>query len=78
MTWRTVVIDSQSKLSYKNGYLIVRAEDISMVHLSEVAIVIINTTAISITSYLLSELVNRKVKVIFCDENNFYFSIHPL
>lgn len=68
MTWRTVVIQSKAKLSYKNGYLIVRNEEIRMIHISEIATLLIDSTAISITSYLLSELMKKKVKIIFCDE----------
>lgn len=68
MTWRTVVITSKSKLSYKNDYLVVRNEDVSMIHLSEINTLIIDSTAVTITSYLIAELLSRKIKVIFCDE----------
>lgn len=68
MTWRTVVIQSKSKLSYKNDYLIIRNEKLNMIHLSEISTLIIDTTAVSITSYLISEMVNRKIKIIFCDD----------
>lgn len=68
MSWRTVVITNRCKLSYKNNYLIIRKEDNNMIHLSEVGIIIIDSTLVSITSYLLAELVRRKIKVIFCDE----------
>lgn len=39
-----------------------------MIHLSEIGTIIIDSTLVSITSYLLAELVKRKIKVIFCDE----------
>ena len=68
MSWRTVVIDSHSKLSYKNGYLIVRSDKVNMIHLSEINILIINSTAVTVTSYLINELLKEKIKVIFCDE----------
>lgn len=68
MSWRTVVITNRCKLSYKNNYLIIRNEDNNMLHLSEIGIVIIDSTQVSITAYLLVELVKRKIKVIFCDE----------
>ncbi|MGL5152251.1 MAG: type II CRISPR-associated endonuclease Cas1, partial [Clostridium sp.] len=63
MSWRTLVISSKCKLSYKNNYLIVRNEDIKMVHLSEVNTLVIDTTQVSITTILLCELLNRKIKV---------------
>ena len=68
MTWRTVVIESSCKLSYKNDYLIVRNEDVKMIHLSEINTMIIDSTAVTITSYLVSEMLNRKIKIIFCDQ----------
>ena len=68
LSWRTVVIRSHAKISYKNEYMIVRTEDVKMVHLSEINTVIIDSTQVSMTSYLLCELIKRKVKVIFCDE----------
>lgn len=70
MSWRTVVISSKCKLSYKNNYLIVRNDDVKMIHLSEVNTLIIDTTLVSITSILLCELLNRKIKIIFCDEKH--------
>lgn len=68
MSWRTVVINSRAKLTYKNGYLVVRGEDVRMVHLSEINTIIINSTAVAITSYLVNELLSRKIKIVFCDE----------
>lgn len=68
--WRTVVIANQCKLTYKNNYLIVRNKDVQMIHLNEIDVLIIETTQVSITSILLSELLNRKIKVIFCDERH--------
>lgn len=68
MSWRTVVITNRCKLSYKNNYLIIRNEDNNMIHLSEIGTIIIDSTLVSVTSYLLAELVKRKIKVVFCDE----------
>ena len=68
MSWRTVVITNTCKLSYKNNYMIIKNDKLEMIHLSEINTLVIDTTTVSITSYLLCELVNRKIKVIFCDE----------
>lgn len=68
MSWRTVVVANRCKLSYQNNYLIIRNEDNNMIHLSEIDTIIIDSTLVSITSYLLAELVKRKIKVLFCDE----------
>jgi CRISPR-associated endonuclease Cas1 subtype II len=68
MSWRIVVIDSKAKLTYKNDYLVVRNDNIRRIHLSEINTVIVNSTAVVITSYLINELIKRKIKIIFCDE----------
>lgn len=67
MSWRTVVIDSQSKLDYKMGYLVVRNTETKRILLDEIAILMIENPAISLTGYLLAALTEKKIKVIFCD-----------
>ena len=68
MGWRTVVVSKNCKLSYKNDYLIIRSEDLKMIHLSEINMIIIENGMASITSYLINELANKKIKLIICDE----------
>lgn len=70
MGWRTVVVNKNCKLSYKNNHLIIRSEYIQMIHLSEINTIIIENGMISITSYLINELINQKIKLIFCDEKH--------
>jgi CRISPR-associated endonuclease Cas1 subtype II len=66
--WRVVVVSKRSKLDYKLGFMVVRNETITRIHLSEISVLILENTAISLTNYLLSELAAKKIKVIFCDE----------
>lgn len=69
MSWRIVVIKSKTKLDYKMDYLVIRNEEkTTRIHISEISILLIESTAVSLTAYLLAELINKKVKVIFCDE----------
>lgn len=67
MSWRTVVIASRCKLDLKMGYMVIRGEEVRRVFLDEIAIVMIENPAVSMTGCLLSELMERKIKVIFCD-----------
>ncbi len=67
MSWRTVVINSPTKLMYKNGYMVSRGEEMNMVHLSEIYTLIIESVNVSITTSLLQELISKKIKVVFCD-----------
>lgn len=68
MSWRIVVISKRAKLDYQLGYMVVRSEEITKIHLGEIATVIIESTAVSLTTSLLAELTKKKIKVIFCDE----------
>ena len=68
MSWRILVISTVSKIDLQLGYLVVRNEKITKVHLSEIHTLIIESTAVSLTAALLNELIKRKIKVIFCDE----------
>lgn len=68
MSWRTVVITKTAKLDLQLGFLVVRGEETTKIHLSELGTLLIETTAVSITASLLAELAKRKIKVIFCDE----------
>lgn len=67
MSWRTVIISNQSKLDYKMGYMVVRSEEIRRVLLDEIAIVIIENPAVSITGCLIEAFIEKKIKVVFCD-----------
>lgn len=68
MSWRTVVISNSAKLDYQMGFMIVRQTDIVKIHLSEITLLLVESTAVSLTSALLAELTKKKIKVIFCDE----------
>ena len=68
MSWRTIVISSSAKLDYQLGFMVVRKEHTVKIHLDEIEILLIESTAVSFTAALLSELTKKKVKVIFCDE----------
>ncbi len=79
MSWRTVVITNHCKLDYSMGYMVVRSVDNTVkVHLNEISIVVIETTACSVTTALMNELNKKKIKLIFCDEkHNPSFELTP-
>lgn len=60
MSWRTVVITSSAKLDYQLGFLVIRKEDIIKIHLSEIAILILETTAVSMTAQFSRRCYGRK------------------
>jgi len=71
MSFRTVVISRQSKISYKNRFLVVKQEnDEKYIHLSEIDTIIVDSISVSISAYLLKELSDNKINIIFCDEKH--------
>lgn len=68
MSWRTIVVSSNCKLDYQMNYLVVRGKETIKIHIQEIAVLILESTAISLTTYLLNELIKNKVNIIFCDE----------
>ena len=70
MSFRTVVIKNRVKLEYQLNYLIVRGDKTNKIHLSEINLIIVDTTAVAVTAVLLVELMKRHIKIIFCDEKH--------
>ena len=71
MSFRTVVITKQSKISYKNRFLVVKKEsEEKFIHLSEIDTIIVDSISVSISAYLLKELADNKINIIFCDEKH--------
>lgn len=68
MSRRTIVISKRAKLDYQLGYMVVRSEEITKIHIGEISTILIESTAVSLTTSLLAELTKKKIKVIFCDE----------
>lgn len=74
-----MVVASNAKVDFKMDYLVVRTlEETRRVHISEIGVLMLESTAISITAYALCELLSHKVKVIFCDrQRNPYGELLP-
>lgn len=68
MSWRIVEITKRAKLDCKLNYLVIRSDETVKIHLSEIYMLLVESTAVSLTAALLCELNKRKIKVIFCDE----------
>ena len=79
MSFRTVVITKQAKISYKNRFLVVKQDiDEKYIHLSEIDTIIVDSISVSISSYLLKEIADNKINIIFCDDkHNPYGELQP-
>lgn len=69
MGWRTIVVNQHSKLSYKNNHLIYKdSSRTEMIHLSEIDILLLETTDIVLSTMLIKRLSDENILVIFCDD----------
>ena len=69
MAFRTIVINNRCKLEYSLNYLICRRDTINTkVLLDEIKIIIINSTQVTLTSSLIAECIDKKIKIIFTDD----------
>ena len=67
MSWRVIVISQRCKLDYSMNYMVVRGEETKRILLDEIAVLILENNAVSMTGYLLSVLVEKKIKIVLCD-----------
>lgn len=49
------------------GCMVIRGEETARIYLDEIAILLIENPAVSLTGYLLEALIEKKIRVIFCD-----------
>ena len=71
MAFRTVIIESRCKLEYSLNYLVCRKGDkITKLVIDEIKTLVIDSLQVSITSSLIAELINKKVKIIFTNEKH--------
>lgn len=67
MSWRVVVISSRCKLDLSMNYMVVRGDGNKRVSLNEIAVLILENNAVSMTGCLLSALIEKKIRVTLCD-----------
>ena len=67
MSWRVVVISSRCKLDLSMNYMVVRGDGNKRVSLNEIAVLILENNAVSMTGCLLSALIEKKIRIILCD-----------
>lgn len=71
MAFRTLVIESRCKLEHSLNYLVCRKEnEVTRVVIDEIKTLVINSLQVSITTGLISELMKKKIKIIFIDEHH--------
>lgn len=69
MSWRTVVVTRRAKVSYSLGYMVIRGEETRRIFMDEIQTVLLESTAISLTTSWLNQCMQRKIKIIFAMKN---------
>lgn len=67
MGFRTVVISSRCKLEYSLNHMICRNDKVTRICLDEINMVIVQSLEVAITTALIYQLNQKKIKVMFCD-----------
>ena len=70
MGFRIVKINSRCKLETQLNYLVCRKEKETRILLDEIDLLIVENQQVCITNALISELMNHKVRIMFCDSKH--------
>lgn len=70
MGWRTVLISGRAKLDLKLNNMVIRKDETIKIHIPDIAILIIESTTVSITTALIERLVEEKIKIIFSGKDH--------
>jgi CRISP-associated protein Cas1 len=70
MSYRIVKINNRCKLETQLNYLVCRSDKETRILLDEISLLILENQQICMTEALLSQLMEHKVRVIFCDEKH--------
>ncbi|MDC3424714.1 CRISPR-associated endonuclease Cas1 [Aquibacillus sp. 3ASR75-11] len=67
MSWRHVMIANNARLSIKNSQLIIKQDEVFSIPLSDIASIMIEAPAVTITANVLSACAEHKVSLFTCD-----------
>lgn len=70
MAFRIVSISEGSKLSLRNGCLVVKQDEVYRVHIKEINTLIIESQLVKLTVPLINKLIQSNVNLIICDRQH--------
>ncbi|MFO3701891.1 type II CRISPR-associated endonuclease Cas1 [Staphylococcus felis] len=80
MSFRTVIVTTEAKLSLRRNHLIVKGEQVSQVSLNEISCLVIEHPNVSMTGHLINALSNHKIVTILCNSKHlphtFFLSVY--
>lgn len=71
MSWRTVILSNESKVSLRMNHLIVAGETIATIPLDELGVLLIENPNITLTGHVVNTLADKKVTTIICDKKHY-------
>ncbi|WP_242694621.1 type II CRISPR-associated endonuclease Cas1 [Pseudogracilibacillus auburnensis] len=74
MTWRTVVLTKDSKISLRLNHLVIMSDEMTTIPLSEIGQVVIDNPNIVMTGHILNALSQNKITTIICNNKHMPFS----
>lgn len=66
--WKTIIVDSEAKLSYQNGSLTFQGSEGKSIPLEEISNLMITAPQVSLTAPLMVHLSRQNIQVLFCNE----------
>lgn len=70
MSWRTVILTQNAKISLRLNHLVVKTDQVKTVALEEISVLIIENPNIVMTGHLLNALSQYKITTIICNEQH--------
>lgn len=70
MKFKTIIISTEAKLTYSEGFLVIESSNPNQVYLDDVDSIIIESLHVIISTYLLNEIAKRNINLVFCDERH--------
>lgn len=74
MSWRTVVLTNESKISLRLNHLVIKNERVTRIPLSEIGQLVIDNPNIIMTGHILNALSKHKIMTVICDEKHLPFT----
>lgn len=71
MSWRTVILSTESKVSLRMNHLVVSGEKVSTVPLEEINVLLIENPNIVLTGHILNALTDKQITTILCDQRHY-------
>lgn len=71
ITWRTIILSNESKISLRMNHLIVSGETIATIPLDELGVLLIENPNITLTGHVVNTLAAKKVTTIICDKKHY-------